>query len=114
MLFPGLTEVEIDIAVSKASQLPPAVSLPAVSSGNTPPLPPRPLTPVHHPVQPPRTWSEYAIVAAVGGGVAYALVHFFKVSAMANGPCGCVILVSPLELRHPVVQCPQGVRTEAG
>ena len=42
-----------------------------------PPLPPRPLAP------PPRqrSWSEYAVMAAVVGSVGYAVVYFVRVSS---------------------------------
>ena len=79
--LPGLTEFEIETAVSRANPSP-AVStesLPSVSSGNAPPLPARPSTPIIRPTQ-SRTWSEYALMATVTGGMAYALIHFFRVS----------------------------------
>ena len=73
----GLTEIEINTAVDRADQQAP----PTVPNATAPPLPPRPLTPIHHPPQ-PRTWSEYALMAAVVGGVGYAVVHFVKVSPL--------------------------------
>lgn len=78
----GLTEAEIDAAVSRAESTPPP------SNGQNPPqLPPRPLTPPHHRPQ-PRTWSEYAVMAAVVGGVGFALAHFFRVSFLRiEGGC---------------------------
>lgn len=76
---PGLTELEIETAVSEATRSLPAVS--TVSNGNAPPLPARPSTPIVLPTR-SRTWSEYALMATVTGGVAYALIHFFKVSSM--------------------------------
>lgn len=47
----------------------------ALPSGNSPPLPPRPLNPLFQ----SRSWSEYAMMAAVVGGVGYAIIHFLKV-----------------------------------
>ena len=47
------------------------------SQGTPPPLPPRPLD-----APPPpqgRTWSELAVMAAVVGGVGYAVVYFIRV-----------------------------------
>ena len=76
----GLTDAEIDKAVQTAHQqgaLTPVSNQSAAVTGQVapPPLPPRPLAP---PPQ-PRSWSEYAVMAAVVGGIGYAVVYFVRV-----------------------------------
>ena len=76
----GLNDAEIDKAMQLAKQ---QGALAPASNQNTaitgpPPLPPRPPTPPPR----PRTWSEYAVMAAVVGGVGYAVVYFVRVSGL--------------------------------
>lgn len=83
----GLTEMEIDTAIGQSSPMGP----PATTTMGTapPPLPQRHLIPISHPpLLQSRTWREYAVLAAVAGGVTYALFHFFKnyVIPWFNGP----------------------------
>ena len=81
----GLTEQEISMAEGMVPQQPSAGPL-----TRAPPLPPRALTPALPPSN-PRTWSDYAVMAAVFGGVSYAIFHFVKVS-LKYEPWNCVIL----------------------
>ena len=81
----GLNDAEIDKAVKLAQQqgaLAPASNQNAAIAG-PPPLPPRPPTPPPR----PRTWSEYAVMAAVVGGVGYAVVYFVRVSGCTTDVC---------------------------
>ena len=82
LMITGLTDAEVEKAVQLAEQqgaLAPAstnqnavISRPVVA----PSLPPRP------PAPPPRerSWSEYAVMVAVVGGIGYAVVYFVRVS----------------------------------
>ena len=78
----GLTDAEVEKAVEQAEQqgalAPASTNQSAVISRpvGAPPLPPRP------PALPPRerSWSEYAVMVAVVGGIGYAVVYFVRVS----------------------------------
>ena len=79
----GLTDAEIVKAVQLAEQQG-ILAPPTLTNQNAalarpvgaPPLPPR------SPAPPPRerSWSEYAVMAAVIGGVGYTVVYFVRVS----------------------------------
>ena len=84
-LIIGLSDAEIDKAVQAAQQqgvlVPAASNQIAAGTGPAapPPLPPRPLAAL-----PPqrRSWSELAVMAAVVGGVGYAVVYFIRVRSV--------------------------------
>lgn len=76
----GLTDVEIDRAIRLAqSTVNQAVATGTSNQTVAPPLPPRPPPPT--PVR-SRSWSEYALLAVVVGGVGYAVVQFVRVSPL--------------------------------
>ena len=78
-MYTGLTDAEINQAMQLAGVSTNVSPDPAnYQIAQAPPLPVRTLNP------PPRTWSEYALIAAVVGGVGYGLYHFIKVKTIPH------------------------------